>query len=64
MDKQTITPPPEGWREKIRNGDQRIGYIARRMEDQSGKSLSVSDIRDVLRYSADYDNEDGRQTSR
>lgn len=52
-----VSPPPEGWRKRVMKDDQRIGYITRRMEDQRGTSLSVSDIRDVLRYSSDYDNE-------
>lgn len=57
MGKQTISKPPEGWRERINEGDQKIGYIARRIETWRGKSLTYSEIRDVLHMAHEYDEE-------
>jgi hypothetical protein len=43
-----VTPPPEGWRDKINENDELIGYIIRRVEQDRGISLSYQTVRDVL----------------
>lgn len=54
MNKRTIQPPPDGWKERVDADDTMIGYITRRMERDADIIVPYSQIRSILKYADDY----------